>query len=84
MDTVKVYGADWCGDTQVALQHLDKVGVPHDYIDVEQDERASEWVKQHNDGKEQKPTITIGERVLSVPSVRELDAALREAGLVAG
>ena len=83
MDTVKVYGADWCGDTQTALQHLDKVGVRYDYIDVEQDESASEWVKQQNDGKEQKPTITIGERVLSVPSVRELDAALREAGLVA-
>ncbi len=80
---VKVYGADWCHDTQDTLKHLKELGVAHVYIDVEQDEQASAWVKQHNDGKERKPTLDIAGQVLSVPTDRELDSALREKGFMA-
>ena len=79
---VKVYGADWCGDTQRALNYLDNLGLDYQYIDVEQDAEAAEWVKNQNGGKERKPTITVGERVLSVPSESELDSALKQAELV--
>lgn len=82
MNNVKVYGADWCGDTRRSLKHLDSLGVSYDYIDVEQDAQASEWVKEQNDGKERKPTIKIGEQVLSVPSNQQLESALRTNGLV--
>jgi mycoredoxin len=82
MDKVQVYGADWCGDTRHALEHLDSLGVAYDYINVEQDEKASEWVKQQNGGKERKPTIKVGGRVLSTPDDRELDSALRENNLI--
>lgn len=82
MEKVKVYGADWCGDTQRSLRHLDSLGVAYDYVDVEQDEQASSWVKEQNDGKERKPTIKVGEQVLSVPSNQELEGALRTSGLV--
>ena len=82
MDKVKVYGADWCGDTRRTLRHLDRLGVAYDYIDVEQDEEASRWVKQQNDGKERKPTVKIGAQVLSTPSDQELESALREQELV--
>ncbi len=80
---VKVYGADWCGDTQRTLQHLDSLGVPYDYINVEQDEKASRWVKAQNDGKERKPTVEVLGQILSTPTNRELDSALREKGLMA-
>lgn len=80
---VKVYGADWCHDTQDTLKHLKELGVAHVYIDVEQDEVASAWVKQHNDGKERKPTLDIAGQVLSVPTNRELESALREKGFMA-
>ena len=80
---VKVYGADWCGDTQRTLQHLDSLGVPYDYINVEQDEKASQWVKAQNDGKERKPTVEVLGQILSTPTNRELDSALREKGLMA-
>jgi len=80
---VKVYGADWCHDTQDTLKHLKELGVAHVYIDVEQNEQASAWVKQHNDGKEQKPTLDIAGQVLSVPTNRELESALREKGFMA-
>ncbi len=82
MEKVKVYGADWCGDTQRSLGHLDTLGVAYDYVDVEQDAQAAAWVKEQNDGKERKPTIKIGEQVLSVPSNQELESALRDTGLV--
>lgn len=80
---VKVYGADWCGDTQRTREHLDSLGVAYEYINVEQDAKAAAWVKEHNDGKEQKPTVEANGQVLSVPSNRELDSALRELGLMA-
>jgi glutaredoxin len=80
---VKVYGAEWCHDTQDTLKHLKELGVAHVYIDVEGDEQASAWVKQHNDGKERKPTLDIAGQVLSVPTNRELESALREKGFMA-
>ena len=73
---IKVYGADWCGDTKRTLKYLDSLNVNYDYVDVEQDVSASEWVKSQNEGKERKPTLIIGSRVLSVPSEGELKAAL--------
>ncbi|HEX8492741.1 MAG TPA: glutaredoxin domain-containing protein [Pyrinomonadaceae bacterium] len=82
MEKVKVYGADWCGDTQRSLKCLDSLGVAYDYVDVEQNEEASRWVKEQNDGRERKPTIKVGEQVLCVPSDQQLESALRTSGLV--
>lgn len=82
MEQVKVYGADWCEDTQHTRRVLDGLGVAYDYIDIEQDEQAARWVREQNDGKERKPTVKLGRRVLSVPSVEELKGALRENGLI--
>ena len=80
---VKVYGADWCEDTQRTLKHLSGLGVAFDYINIEQDKQAAVWVRAHNDGKERKPTLDISGQVLSTPSDRELDSALREMGYMA-
>jgi glutaredoxin len=80
---VKVYGADWCGDTRSTLAFLDRVGVVYEYVNVEEDASAAEWVKERNDGKERKPTVDVAGQVLSVPSDHELTAALREKGLMA-
>ena len=80
---VKVYGADWCGDTQRTLKHLSDLGVAHRYVNIEQDEEAAAWVREQNDGKERKPTLDVAGQVLSVPTTRELDSALREKGLMA-
>jgi glutaredoxin len=82
MNTVEVYGADWCEDTRRTRRHLDSLGVAYDYINLDQDKKASEWVKQHNDGRERKPTVKIGEQVLAAPSDQALEDALRQQGLV--
>jgi mycoredoxin len=82
MERVKVYGADWCEDTRRTRKHLDGLGVAYDYVNIEEDEQAALWVKEQNDGKERKPTVKLGERVLSVPDDVELESALRENGLI--
>jgi glutaredoxin len=78
MNEVKVYGADWCEDTQATRNHLDSLGVAYQYINVERDAGAEEWIKRQNGGKRQTPTVDIGGKVL-VES--ELEEALRGTGL---
>jgi glutaredoxin len=73
---ITVYGADWCLLTRRALRHLEELKLEFKYIDVEGDPKASEWVKNHNNGKEKKPTIDIDGKVLTEPTNAELDAAL--------
>ena len=82
MEKIKVYGADWCGDTKRTRKALERLGIAYDYINVEEDKQASEWVKEQNDGKEQKPTLKINGQVLSVPTDSELESALREQGMI--
>lgn len=79
---IKVYGADWCGDTQRTREYLDGRGLAYEYINVEADAEASRWVKEHNDGKERKPTVDVDGEVLSVPKDAELEAALRAKSLI--
>lgn len=80
---VKVYGADWCGDTQRTRAFLERVGVTYEYVDIETDASAREWVREHNDGKELKPTVDVAGQILSVPTDHDLTGALRERGLMA-
>ncbi len=79
---VKIYGADWCPTTTKALKYLDRNKIAFEYIDVEQDPAASQWVKDQNDGKEKKPTIDINGKILSEPSTAQLEEALKSAGLM--
>jgi glutaredoxin len=79
MATIKVFGADWCPMTNRTREHLQHLGVDYEYVDIEKDPNASEWVKKQNDGKEKKPTLLIGREILSTPSNEELDAALARA-----
>ncbi|HYH86669.1 MAG TPA: glutaredoxin domain-containing protein [Pyrinomonadaceae bacterium] len=80
---VKVYGANWCEDTQRTRAFLERLGVAYEYVNVESDERAGAWVREHNDGKERKPTVDVAGQILSVPTDHDLTSALRERGLMA-
>ena len=80
---VKVYGADWCEDTRHTLAFLERLGVQYEYVNVEQDERAALWVREHNGGEERKPTVDVAGQILSTPTDHELTSALRERGLMA-
>ncbi|HYI95621.1 MAG TPA: glutaredoxin family protein [Bryobacteraceae bacterium] len=78
MERPKVYGADWCPMTRRSRSELERLGVEYDYIEVETDSAASAWVKSQNGGKEKKPTIQVGALILTEPTNRELEDALRQ------
>jgi glutaredoxin len=82
MAGVKVYGADWCHDTERTLNHLRNLNVPHDYVDIERDPEARAWVREQNGGKEKKPTVDVEGRILSQPANEELDEVLATAGIL--
>jgi len=77
---VKIYGADWCGDTRRALRVLDTTGVKYDYINIDDDADGEKKVIAFNKGKRRIPLVEIasekGTQSLSVPSDSELEKAL--------
>lgn len=75
-EPVRVYGADWCGDTVRTKRLLDKRGIPYEFIDVDEDEVASRKVIEFNNGRRRIPMVEVGDDVLSVPSDAELAGRL--------
>jgi mycoredoxin len=79
-EQVRIYGADWCGDTRRALRVLDTAGVEYDYIDIDDDRNGEKKVIEFNKGKRRIPLVEIasetGTQSLSVPSDSELKKAL--------
>ena len=72
-ERLKLYGADWCPhDPAHQVPVSNAMGVEYEYINVEKDSAASDWVKSQNRGKEKKPTIQIGAPSRE-PSNRELE-----------
>lgn len=67
--------------TKGTLAHLDRIGVPYEYIDIDKNTPGRQWVASQNGGKEKKPTLDINGQVLTEPSNRELDAALEAQGI---
>lgn len=82
MNSIAVYGAGWCGDTQATLSHLKELGVPFEYHDIDAEEGAAEWVLSHNSGKRKLPTVQVGSQILTIPEHEELDEALKAQGLL--
>jgi mycoredoxin len=81
MSKVIVYGASWCEDTEATLKDLDSLGVPYQYVDVDQNPAAQAWVKEQNGGKQRTPTLDIDGQVLVEPDKTELEVALRAKNL---
>lgn len=80
-EQVRIYGADWCGDTKRALRVLDSNGVQYDYINIDDDADGEKKVIEFNKGKRRIPLVEIasddgGTKSLSVPSDSELKSAL--------
>jgi mycoredoxin len=79
-EQIRIYGADWCGDTVRTLRHLDRSGVQYDYIDIDSDTDGEKKVIEFNKGKRRIPMVEIGTdgaTKLSVPTDAELDRALK-------
>jgi mycoredoxin len=79
---VTVYGTTWCAASQMVRRHMDRLGVPYRYVDLEADPRAAAQVRWLTGGHLNHPTVNVAGEVLVQPSMAELDWALERAGLI--
>ena len=82
MSKITVYGASWCGDTRRTRQQLDSLSLAYDYVDIDADEAASDWITQKNEGKRLTPTVDLKGKLFFEPTNVELEAALRAEGVL--
>jgi glutaredoxin len=57
---ITVYGADWCEDTRRSRRHLRRLGVPHLYLNIDEDLDALDRAKALNLGQRRTPVIDLG------------------------
>jgi mycoredoxin len=57
---IVVYGADWCEDTRRSLRHLRRLGVAHQYVNIDEDSDALQRAMALNQGVRRTPTIDLG------------------------
>jgi mycoredoxin len=74
-NTIKMYATTWCGDCRMAKRWFDSHGIPYEYVNIEEDDNAAEYVVKVNKGKRSVPTIVFPDgSILVEPSARELAA----------
>ncbi|GHO96139.1 NrdH-redoxin [Reticulibacter mediterranei] len=74
-EKIKMYATNWCGDCRMAKRWFDAHGIAYDYINIEEDDAAAEFVVKVNGGARSVPTIIFPDgSVLVEPSARELAA----------
>ncbi len=78
---VVVYGTTWCGATHAVRRHLERLGIPYRFVDMESDPRAVARVQWWTGGSASHPTVNIGGDVLVEPTLGELDWTLERNGL---
>ena len=80
--TIRMYGADWCGDCRRTKHQLDGLGVAYEYIDVAADDAAAQEA-QRIAGRQNIPVVVYPDGSHHVePSNPELQAKLEELALV--
>ncbi len=71
--TIKVYGTNWCGDCWRARRYLDQNKIAYDFINVDGDKEAEQFVKTTNRGMRSVPTIVFADgSILVEPSNKQL------------
>ncbi|WP_152286526.1 FAD-dependent oxidoreductase [Flavicella marina] len=76
MNTIKLYGSDWCIDCQRAKSYLQENNITYEFIDVDLDKEATAKVEAINNGKRIIPTILINDKSYTNPDNPTLASAL--------
>lgn len=84
MNTLKLYGADWCPDCRRAKAYLKENNIPFEFIDVDLDKSATALVEKINNGKRIIPTLDLNGTTYTNPNNAELADVLgiNDAGTV--
>ena len=78
-EKIKMYATTWCGDCRMAKRWFDSHGIPYEYINIEENEEAAEFVARVNKGMQSVPTIIFPDgSILVEPSPRELAKKLSQ------
>lgn len=76
-ETLLVYGTKWCGDCFRAKLVLDRNQIKYQWIDINKDSAAKDFVGQVNGGNFVVPTIVFQDgTILAEPSTRQLKQKL--------
>ncbi|MEP7218405.1 MAG: glutaredoxin domain-containing protein [Bacteroidota bacterium] len=75
-EVVTMYSTTWCPDCHRAKMYLSQWGIDFKEINIEQTPGAAEQVMAWANGKRVVPTITVGEKVLVNPRMRDLAQAI--------
>ncbi len=68
-----IYGTTWCGDTRRARQFFADNNIDYEWIDINNDKAATEYVMSVNNGNKSVPTILFPDGSLLVePSSYQL------------
>jgi mycoredoxin len=78
---VVVYGTHRCAQSQLVRRYLERLGVPYQYVDLEQRPGAAERLRWLTGGAASHPTVYVGGELLVEPSLGELAWALARSGL---
>lgn len=74
---IRVYGTKWCGHSRVAKRYLSRHEVEYEYIDINEDKEAAEYVMSVNNGNRSVPTLLFPDgTVMTEPSNKEIGAKL--------
>lgn len=80
--TIRMYGADWCGDCRRTKRQLDGLGIPYESIDVAADDEAAAEA-QRIAGRQSIPVVVYPDGSHHVePSNADVEAKLRELSLL--
>ena len=75
--TLTVYSTEWCGYCHRLTKQLDREGIAYEYVDIEQDPAAADFVMSVNGGNQTVPTVVFQDgSALTNPSVAQVLAKL--------
>lgn len=77
---ITIYGTNWCAQTMLLRRHLERLGIPYTYINLETSPEAVNQLRWWTGGSASHPTVYIGGEVLVEPSTYEIERALRRRG----
>jgi mycoredoxin len=76
---IKVYATDWCWECRQARRQLERLRIPYEWVNIDHDKEAEEYVVQVNRGYRSVPTILFPDgSILVEPSDDELKNKLQE------
>jgi mycoredoxin len=72
-EMIKIYGTTWCGDTRRAKQFFAENQIEYQWIDIDQDKDAEQYVLSVNNNCRSVPTILFPDgSILVEPSTMQL------------